>query len=112
MKKVLILVLVIVGVVVLSACTTDKPNGEEKEPDNTELLQLTLEELAMYDGQDGNKAYIAVNGIVYDVTDVAAWTSGSHNGGTAGTDVSSLINNAPHAESVLDNLEVVGEIIE
>ena len=36
---------------------------------------FTLEELAKYNGKDGNPAYVAVNGIVYDVTNNAAWAA-------------------------------------
>jgi predicted heme/steroid binding protein len=35
--------------------------------------ELTLSELANYDGKDGKPAYIAVNGIVYDVSKEATW---------------------------------------
>ncbi len=104
--------LTLVGVVTLAACTTDQPNGDPNEQEEPDTLQLTLEELAMYDGKDGNDAYIAVNGTIYDVTGVSAWNEGTHNGGMAGTDVSQLINSAPHGESVLDNLTIVGELIE
>ena len=33
---------------------------------------FTLDELKNYDGKEGRKAYIAVDGVVYDVTNVAA----------------------------------------
>lgn len=116
MKKIMIVVFALITVLALSACTTDEPMNDndpkDNEPEPTELLELTLEDLAMYDGTDGNAAYIAVNGVVYDVTNVSAWNNGTHNGAVAGTDVSNLINGAPHGDGVLDDLEVVGEIIE
>jgi predicted heme/steroid binding protein len=87
--------------------------GELVEGDaSSDLLQLTVAELAMYDGQDGNDAYVAVNGIIYDVTGVSAWTGGSHNGNMAGQDLSNVINNSPHGTSVLEGLTVVGELVE
>lgn len=47
---------------------------------------FTLDELAQYDGKNGNDAYVAVDGIVYDVTNAAKWQNGSHYGVQAGTD--------------------------
>ena len=32
-------------------------------------------ELAKYNGQGGQPAYVAVDGVVYDVTGVAAWAA-------------------------------------
>lgn len=135
MRKIL-LVFVLLSVFVLAACQTDTttdrviddndnqindpvddetnedPMDNEDPDDNTEMLQLTLEQLAMYDGQDGNKAYIAVNGKVYDVTGIAAWEGGTHNGNYAGRDLTDEIMDAPHGEAVLGNLEQVGVIVE
>ena len=39
---------------------------------------MTLAELAEYNGRDGRRAYIAVNGTVYDVTDSPRWENGLH----------------------------------
>ena len=47
------------------------------EADSSELV-LTLDELAQYDGQNGNPAYIAVDGVIYDVTNVSQWNGGAH----------------------------------
>lgn len=118
MKRLLMIMAVTVLAFGLSACSNGDSldNGNNKdvvdEENNDDLLELTLEELAMYDGKNGNDAYVAVNGVIYDVTGVAAWTNGTHNGNMAGTDVSSAINNAPHGTSVLDGLDVVGTLID
>jgi len=69
-----------------------------------------VEELAAYNGVDGKPAYVAVNGVVYDVTNVPAWKNGQHNGNTAGKDLSDVIGKAPHGDSVLKNLTVVGKL--
>ncbi len=43
-------------------------------------VNLTKEEFKQYDGKDGHKAYVAVDGTVYDVTGVEAWQNGEHHG--------------------------------
>lgn len=71
---------------------------------------FTLDELKNYDGKEGRKAYIAVDGVVYDVTNVATWQGGTHHGNNAGNDVSDRIVKAPHGKSILEKLEVVGKL--
>ncbi len=73
-------------------------------------LELTVEELAAYDGKNGNPAYVAVDGVIYDVTDGPQWANGTHNGNTAGKDLTDVIKSAPHGESVLAKLTVVGKL--
>ena len=71
---------------------------------------FTLDELKNYDDKEGRKAYIAVDSVVYDVTNVAAWQGGTHHGNNAGNDVSDRIVKAPHGKSILEKLEVVGKL--
>ncbi len=74
---------------------------------------FTLEQLAQYDGQNGHRAYIAVDGVVYDVTDVAVWDSKLHAGKfQAGKDYTrELAEQAPHGASKLDQAKRVGTLI-
>lgn len=74
------------------------------------LPSFTLQELAKYNGQNGAKAYIACNGKVYDVTDVPQWNNGGHHGHVAGTDLTDVLSQSPHGDSVLQNLTVVGTL--
>lgn len=77
------------------------------------MLELTLEELKQYNGQDGQPAYVAVDGLIYDFTDVAAWTGGKHHGNMAGNDLTDIIKNkSPHGLKVLEGKTVVGKIVE
>lgn len=97
------------------AASTPKSSAAEATPsapaDSTAELVLTLEELAKFDGKNGNPAYVAVNGVIYDVTNVPQWAGGEHNGNTAGQDLTDVIENqSPHGLSVLDNLPVVGKL--
>ena len=72
---------------------------------------FTLDELAQYDGKNGNDAYVAVDGIVYDVTNAAKWQNGNHYGVQAGTDCTTAISRSPHGSSVLDGLPIVGALV-
>ena len=74
-------------------------------------LELTLAELAFYDGKDGRPAYIANNGVIYDVTNSPAWEDGEHEDYLAGRDMTADFANARHGESVMAGIPVVGKLI-
>lgn len=94
----------------ITACTP-KENANN-ESDSAEAIQLTREELSAYNGEDGQPAYVAIDGIIYDVSGLPSWTGGTHNGNMAGQDLSEAINSAPHGDSKLKGLTVVGELVE
>lgn len=74
-------------------------------------LMLTLEQLSSFDGTMGKPAYIAVDGLIYDVTNSALWKSGTHNGFTAGKDLTVEIKEkSPHGLRTLEKVPVVGQI--
>ena len=79
-----------------------------------EMRTFTLEELSQYNGKDGQPAYVAVDGVVYDVTNVEAWKDGEHkNGLTAGNELTEEITNqSPHGIKVLEGMPIVGELVE
>lgn len=81
-----------------------------------EVLDLTLEELAKYNGQDGNPAYVAVDGTIYDVTDSPKWSKGKHRsvkGVEAGNDLTEKIKSlSPHGTGILEDYSIVGKLIE
>lgn len=78
--------------------------------DTSQLQTFTLEELSQYNGENGNKAYVAYKGYVYDITNVPQWKGGKHNGQTAGTDLTDQISKSPHGDSVFKRFEIVGTI--
>jgi predicted heme/steroid binding protein len=72
---------------------------------------MTPEELQQYDGKSGHKAYIAVNGKIYDVTDSPLWSDGDHQGEhQAGCDLTEALKTAPHVRAVVEQFTVVGEL--
>ena len=73
-----------------------------------EQKEFTLEELAQYDGSNGKPAYVAIEGIVYDLSKVPAWNGGKHfDGNTAGKDLTAQFKSC-HGMSTLKNLPKVG----
>jgi len=74
------------------------------------LKVFTLDELAKYNGQNGQPAYIAYKGIVYDVSNVPQWKNGAHNGEKAGADLTNDISKSPHGEKVFSDLPRVGTL--
>ena len=75
--------------------------------------EYTLTQLAEFDGLNGAKAYIAVNGIVYDVTNEDEWDNGTHQGmHLAGTDATAIFGQSPHSQAFLDGLTQIGVVVE
>ena len=74
---------------------------------------MTLAELAEHDGRDGRRAYIAVSGTVYDVTDSPRWENGLHPPDhQAGQDLTEELAKAPHVRTVIERFPVIGSIEE
>ena len=72
---------------------------------------MTLTELASHDGQDGRRAYVAVNNTVYDVTDSPRWQNGLHPPNhQAGQDLTEELAKAPHVRAVVERFRVVGAL--
>jgi predicted heme/steroid binding protein len=71
------------------------------------MKEFTLDELAGFNGKDGNPAYVAYEGVVYDVTESAMWGDGDHEGAHfAGGDLTAEHGDAPHDVYVTDFTEV------
>ena len=75
----------------------------------TNLPEFTEAELRQFDGQKGRRAYIAFDGVVYDVTDSLLWRGGMHrNMHYAGLDLTRSLRKAPHDASVFNRIPRVG----
>lgn len=95
----------------VSATTNGTTVSAAANATDTAQKTFTKDELAKYDGKNGNPAYVAVNGVVYDVTNVRQWSGGSHQGYNAGQDLTKAIQQSPHGVSVLKDLPVVGKYV-
>lgn len=101
------------GVVTLAACSQSGPDAESSttastspttSPSSTSTassgeVTFTVDELAGFDGKDGRAAYVAVDGVVYDLTGSRSWPDGNHSlcnlGAMAGKDLSEEMKKAP-----------------
>lgn len=74
---------------------------------------MTGEELAQNDGRDGRKAYVAVNGTIYDFSESTMWVGGDHQGShQAGHDLTDELKDAPHVRAVIERFPVIGRLEE
>jgi predicted heme/steroid binding protein len=126
MKKIIVFISISL---ILFGCSTSTPAVNQPTTPNSDptideatgltidtetgLLQMTVEELAQFNGKDGAKAYVAVDGNVYDVTGNRKWLDGNHEKGmSAGRDLSEFISGAPHGKDILKQFTIVGKIVE
>ncbi|SCZ77717.1 cytochrome b5 domain-containing protein [Acidaminobacter hydrogenoformans] len=113
-KNVVLGLLLLLSLTLLAACSQPAENPDPTaEPAPAAELELTAEELSAFNGKDGQPAYIAVDGVIYDVTEVSFWKNGDHNGFEAGQDLTDEIKTvSPHGVSKLNGLPVVGKLTE
>ena len=73
------------------------------------MKEFKPEELAQFNGKDGQPVYVAHQGKVYDVSDSKMWKGGLHmKRHHAGNDFTTDIKGAPHGTEVLEKYTQVG----
>ena len=110
MKKKVLIALVLIFVLSVSAHAFLFGKKEEIIP-----VPMTLEELAQFDGKEGRPAYVAVNGLVYDLTKCRYWKAGIHvkspEEGIAGRDMTELLKRSQHGMKRVKGYPQVGYIV-
>lgn len=70
------------------------------------------QELRLYTGERGQRAFIACQGFVYDVTDAPNWRGGMHREmHYPGLDLTRSLRKAPHDEGVFARVPRVGILV-
>ncbi len=73
--------------------------------------RFTRKELGRYNGRDGEPAYIAYQGKVYDVSRSLLWRDGWHQAThVAGADLTGRLDQAPHDADLLERFPIVGTL--
>ena len=68
----------------------------------------TKQQLALRNGQDKPQIWVALKGIIYDVTESRLWKNGKHYEHWAGQDLTEELADAPHTDAVFEKFEKVG----
>nr|WP_294942698.1 cytochrome b5 domain-containing protein [uncultured Mucilaginibacter sp.] len=76
----------------------------------SELPVYTKSQLALRNGQDKPEIWVALKGIIYDVTESRLWRNGKHYEHWAGQDLTEELADAPHTEAVFEKFKVVGKL--
>lgn len=99
----------------VTASTSTTQTSATTKPGSNQRT-FTPAELAEFNGKDGKPAYVAVDGVVYDVSASSSWVDGEHTrcnlGAMAGKDLSAEIQQAPaNMRALLERMPVVGKLV-
>jgi predicted heme/steroid binding protein/uncharacterized membrane protein len=107
----LTLMLFIIVPNIFQKLTPFRHNNLEMKESN--IKEITPEELSKNNGRNGNPSYVVVDGKVWDVSSSKMWSDGYHvNTHHAGQDLSIALQAAPHSTKVMGRFELVGEFVE
>lgn len=76
----------------------------------TQQKQFTLAELSQYDGKNGNPAYVAIDGIVYDVSNESVFRNSKNIENIAGKDLTKQFNFYNRINEIINRASKIGEL--
>ena len=84
---------------------------EPSNPKTEDLPVYTRSQLALRNGQDKPQVWVALHGIIYEVTLSRLWHNGKHYEHWAGQDLTDELKDAPHTEKVFDKFKAIGRLL-
>ena len=75
-----------------------------------ELPEYSRSYLALRNGQDKPEIWVALHGLIYDVTRSRLWREGKHYEHWAGQDLTDELKDAPHDSKVFEKFKVIGKL--
>ncbi len=123
MSRAIIITLIVIAVIIGGVCVyiflnpshANDPTKFDRtytaaETERIETVTVTAEELQSANGKDGHPAYIAIQGVVYDVSSFEGWAGGIHHKLLAGQDLTDQFLKSGHGVEYLQKLPVVGSL--
>jgi predicted heme/steroid binding protein len=87
------------------------PEEPARKDSGERMKEFTMQEVAAFDGRNGNPTYICVEGKLYDVSSSSLWVEGVHmDGHFAGNDLTGELDSAPHGKEVFEAFPQVGTL--
>ena len=103
--------LLMAGTAVLVTFVLGPKMREKRAAAMKENGEYSLDDLRAFDGKDGRKALVAVEGTVYDVTGSRLWKNGKHTRHLSGDDMTEMIKQAPHGPEKLEAFPKAGRLV-
>jgi len=75
-----------------------------------DLPEYSRSYVALRNGQDKPEIWVALHGLIYDVTRSRLWRDGKHYEHWAGQDLTDELKDAPHDAKVFDKFTVIGKL--
>lgn len=112
LKRIIFIILILVTMSLIFTSCNKKNTSENKsqetsvKTDDAESTSKSFseEELSKYNGKDNKPAYIAVSGVVYDVTNSKEWKTGEYKDYLPGKDYTEILTEDP----ILESFSIVG----
>ena len=113
LAKVSLYLVMVVSALFVIIVIGPKLKGKRREVDQPAAGgDLSVDELASYDGKDGRPAFFAFQGKLYDATASKLWKQGVHMGRhNAGQDLTEALKLAPHGSGQVGLLREVGALV-
>ena len=110
--KILLFLVMVFSALYVILFIAPKLKGGVKKALDTGYRDMTLSELAHFNGKEGAPAYIGYKGKIYDVSASKRWKNGEHMRKVkAGEDLTEMISQAPHGEEKVLAMPEVGNIL-
>jgi len=74
----------------------------------SEIYPYSIEELSHYNGKNNQPSYIAIDDIIYDVSNIEEWNDNLDDNFSAGKDVTEIINDSSIKELIIEEAPEVG----